>query len=82
MGGIMNTNDYRLKEKQVNSISGIASSIDDLRSDLNLNSDSNSLQINKSLSEISSSIDAVGSQLSLLNKTMNRIANTMEANND
>ena len=78
----MNTNDYRLKEKQVNSISGIASSIDDLRSDLNLNSDSNSLQINKSLSEISSSIDAVGSQLSLLNKTMNRIANTMEANND
>ncbi len=76
----MNTNDYRLKEKQVNSISGIASSIDDLRSDLNLNSDSNSLQINKSLSEISSSIDAVGSQLSLLNKTMNRIANTMEAN--
>ena len=78
----MNTNDYRLKEKQVNSISGIASSIDDLRSDLNLNSDSNSLQINKSLSEISASIDAVGSQLSLLNKTMNRIANTMEANND
>lgn len=78
----MNTNDYRLKEKQVNSISGIASSIDDLRSDLNLNSDSNSLQINKSLSEISSSIDAVGSQLSLLNKTMNRIANAMEANND
>ena len=76
----MNTNDYRLKEKQVNSISGIASSIDDLRSDLNLNSDSNSLQINKSLSEISSSIDAVGSQLSLLNKTMSRIANAMEAN--
>ena len=78
----MNTNDYRLKEKQVNNISGVASSIDDLRSDLNLNSDSNSLQINKSLSEISSSIDAVGSQLSLLNKTMNRIANAMEANND
>ena len=78
----MNTNDYRLKEKQVNNISDIASCIDDLRSDLNLNSDSNSLQINKSLSEISSSIDAVGSQLSLLNKTMNRIANTMEANND
>ena len=78
----MNTNDYRLKEKQVNNISDIASCIDDLRSDLNLNSDSNSLQINKSLSEISSSIDAVGSQLSLLNKTMNRIANAMEANND
>ena len=78
----MNTNDYRLKEKQANNISDIASCIDDLRSDLNLNSDSNSLQINKSLSEISSSIDAVGSQLSLLNKTMNRIANAMEANND
>tara|TARA_Y100001936_G_C16026005_1_gene642566 strand:+ start:1174 stop:1422 length:249 start_codon:yes stop_codon:yes gene_type:complete len=82
MGGIMNTNDYRLKEKQANNISSVASSIDDLRSDLNLNSDSNSLQINKSLNEIISSIDAVGSQLSLLNKTMNRIANAMEANND
>ena len=78
----MNTNDYRLKEKQANNIGDIASCIDDLRSDLNLNSDSNSLQIIKSLSEISSSIDAVGSQLSLLNKTMNRIANAMEANND
>ncbi len=78
----MNTNDYRLKEKQANNISSVASSIDDLRSDLNLNSDSNSLQINKSLNEIISSIDAVGSQLSLLNKTMNRIANAMEANND
>ena len=76
----MNTNDYRLKEKQANNISSVASSIDDLRSDLNLNSDSNSLQINKSLNEIISSIDAVGSQLSLLNKTMNRIANAMEAN--
>ena len=78
----MDAHEYRLKEKQANKISDIASCIDDLRSDLNLNSDSNSLQINKSLSEISSSIDAVGSQLSLLNKTMNRIANTMEANND
>ena len=78
----MDGHEYRLKEQTSNNISSIASCIDDLRSDLNLNSDSNSLQINKSLSEISSSIDAVGSQLSLLNKTMNRIANAMEANND
>ena len=74
----MNTNDYRLKEKQANSVSDIASCIDDLRSDLNRNSDSNC----KQLVEISASIDAIGSQLSLLNKTMNRIANAMEANND
>ena len=78
----MDAHEYRLKEKQVNKISDIASCIDDLRSDLNQNSQVNYKQINKSLGEISASVDAVGSQLSLLNKTMNRIANTMEANND
>ena len=76
----MDAHEYRLKEKQANKISDIASCLDDLRSDLNHNSEVNCKQINKLLGEISASIDAVGSQLSLLNKTMNRIANAMEAN--
>jgi phosphotransferase system IIB component len=79
MGGIMNTNDYRLKEKQANNISDIASCIDDLRSDLNHNSEVNSKRIDNGLGDVCTFIEALTSQIVVLNKNMERIANVMES---
>ena len=76
----MNTNDYRLKEKQVNNISGVASSIDDLRSDLNHNSEVNCKRIDNGLGDVCTFIEALTSQIVVLNKNMERIAKAMESN--
>lgn len=78
MEGIMNTNDYRLKEKQANNISDIASCIDDLRSDLNHNSEVNCKRIDNGLGDVCIFIEALTSQIVVLNKNMERIANAME----
>ena len=76
----MNTNDYRLKEKQANNISDIASCIDDLRSDLNHNSQVNCKRIDNGLGDVCTYIEALTSQIVVLNKNMERIANSMEEN--
>ena len=76
----MNTNDYRLKEKQANNISDIASCIDDLRSDLNHNSEVNCKRIDNGLGDVCTFIEALTSQIVVLNKNMERIANAMETN--
>ena len=78
MEGIMNTNDYRLKEKQANNISDIASCIDDLRSDLNHNSEVNCKRIDNGLGDVCTYIEALTSQIVVLNKNMERIANSIE----
>lgn len=75
----MNTNDYRLKEKQANNISDIASCIDDLRSDLNHNSEVNCKRIDNGLGDVCTFIEALTSQIIVLNKKMERIANAMES---
>ncbi len=74
----MNGYDYRLKEKQANSIDSIASCIDDLRSDLNHNSEVNSKRIDNGLGDVCTFIEALTSQIVVLNKNMERIANSME----
>ena len=74
----MNTNDYRLKEQTSNNISSIASCIDDLRSDFNHNSEVNSKRIDNGLGDVCTFIEALTSQIVVLNKTMERIANSME----
>ena len=74
----MNTNDYRLKEKQANNISDIASCIDDLRSDLNHNSEVNCKRVDNGLGDVCIFIEALTSQIVVLNKNMERIANAME----
>ena len=76
----MNGYDYRLKEKQANNISDIASCIDDLRSDLNHNSEVNCKRIDNGLGDVCTFIEALTSQIVVLNKNMERIANSMEAN--
>ena len=74
----MNGYDYRLKEKQANNISDIASCIDDLRSDLNHNSEVNCKRIDNGLGDVCTYIEALTSQIVVLNKNMERIANAME----
>ncbi len=76
----MNGYDYRLKEKQANNISDIASCLDDLRSDLNHNSEVNCKRIDNGLGDVCTFIEALTSQIVVLNKNMKRIANAMEAN--
>ena len=76
----MNGYDYRLKEKQANNISDIASCIDDLRSDLNHNSEVNCKRIDNGLGDVCTYIEALTSQIVVLNKNMERIANAMETN--
>ena len=76
----MNGYDYRLKEKQANNISDIASCLDDLRSDLNHNSEVNCKRIDNGLGDVCTYIEALTSQIVVLNKNMERIANSMEAN--
>ena len=78
----MNTNDYRLKEQTSNNISSIASCIDDLRSDFNHNSEVNSKRIDNGLGDVCTFIEALTSQIVVLNKNMERIANSMEARNE
>ena len=78
MEGIMNTNDYRLKENQANNISDIASCIDDLRSDFNHNSEVNCKRIDNGLGDVCTYIEALTSQIVMLNKNMERIANSIE----
>tara|TARA_Y100000593_G_scaffold83034_1_gene156329 strand:+ start:245 stop:499 length:255 start_codon:yes stop_codon:yes gene_type:complete len=77
----MNGYDYKLKEKQVNNISDIASCIDDLRSDLNHNSENSAKRIDNGLGDVCTFIEALTSQVVILNKTMGRIANAIETNN-
>ena len=74
----MNGYDYRLKEKQANNISDIASCIDDLRSDLNHNSEVNCKRIDNGLGDVCTFIEALTSQIVVLNKNMERIANSIE----
>ena len=76
----MNGYDYRLKEKQANNISDIASCLDDLRSDLNHNSEVNCKRIDNGLGDVCTFIEALTSQIVVLNKNMERIANAMETN--
>ena len=74
----MNGYDYRLKEKQANNISDIASCLDDLRSDLNHNSEVNCKRIDNGLGDVCTYIEALTSQIVVLNKNMERIANSIE----
>ena len=76
----MNGYDYKLKEKQANNISDIASCIDDLRSDLNHNSQVNCKRIDDGLGDVCVFIEALTSQIVSLNKTMSKIAESLEAN--
>ena len=76
----MNGYDYRLKEKQANNISDIASCLDDLRSDLNHNSEVNCKRIDNGLGDVCTFIEALTSQIVVLNKNMERIAKAMESN--
>ena len=76
----MNGYDYRLKEKQANNISDIASCLDDLRSDLNHNSEVNCKRIDNGLGDVCIFIEALTSQIVVLNKNMERIAKAMESN--
>ena len=73
----MDSNEYRLKERQVSVLNDISSCVDDLRSDLNNNSEVNCKKMRTSLSEITDSVDALTSQVSLLNKTMCGIINLL-----
>ena len=76
----MNGYDYRLKEKQANNISDIASCLDDLRSDLNHNSEVNCKRIDNGLGDVCTFIEALTSQIVVLNKNMERIAKAKESN--
>jgi phosphotransferase system IIB component len=76
----MDAHEYRLKEKQANGVDSIASCIDDLRSDLNHNSEVNSKRIDSGLGDVCTFIEALTSQIVVLNKNMERIANSMGAN--
>ena len=76
----MDGHEYRLKEQTSNNISSIASCIDDLRSDLNHNSEVNSKRIDNGLGDVCTFIEALTSQIVVLNKNMERIANSMETN--
>ena len=69
--------EYKLKEQTASKISNVASCIDDLRSDLNLNSRVNSKRIDDGLSNVCSFIEALTSQVSALNKTMQSISNSL-----
>ena len=75
---IMNTNDYRLKEQTSNNISSIASCIDDLRSDFNHNSEVNSKRIDNGLGDVCTFLDALTSQVSVLNVTMTDVADSLK----
>jgi len=76
----MNGYDYKLKERQVNNISDIASCIDDLRSDFNHNSETSSKRIDNGLGDVCTFIEALTSQIVVLNNTMEQIAKTLESN--
>ena len=77
---VMDGHEYRLNEQTSNNISSIASCIDDLRSDLNHNSEVNSKRIDNGLGDVCTFIEALTSQIVVLNKNVERIANAMESN--
>ena len=73
----MNGYDYKLKEQQVNkleNLSSIAGSLDDMRAEFQ------KTNIPVGLSDITNSLDNLATQTFELNKTLERIANSMEAN--
>ena len=74
----MNGYDYRLKEKQANGIDSIASCIDDLRSDINHNTEVNSKRIDNGLGDVCTFIEALTSQIVVLNKTMESVASSLK----
>lgn len=78
---MMNTNDFRLKEKTSNNIASIASAIDDMRSDINHNSEVSSKRIDNGLGDVCTFIGALTSQIVLLNKNLEDIANELKRNN-
>jgi hypothetical protein len=77
----MNGYDYKLKEKQVFEIGSVAGGLDDLRTDISTTSNENTKRIDNALGEVCMSIDALSSQMVILNKTMGQIANAIETNN-
>jgi len=77
---MMDANEFRLKERQISILNDVASSVDDLRSDLNHNSKVNSKRIDNGLGDVCTFIEALTSQIVVLNKNMERIANSMEEN--
>ena len=76
----MNGYDYKLKEKQVFEIGSVAGGLDDLRTDIGTTSNENTKRIDNALGEICSSIDALTSQMVVLNKIMIKIANKDKPN--
>ena len=73
----MNGYDYKLKEQQVNkleNLSSIAGSLDDMRAEFQ------KTNIPVGLSDITNSLDNLATQTFELNKTLERIANSMESN--
>ena len=76
----MNGYDFRLNEQTSNNIRNVASCINDLRKDLNNNSQVNSKRIDNVLGDVCIFIEALTSQIIILNKTMSEIAESLEAN--
>ena len=74
----MNGYDYKLKEQTSNNIRNVASGINDLRLDLNNNSKVNSKRIDNGLGDVCTFIEALTSQIVLLNKTMGSIAESLQ----
>jgi hypothetical protein len=77
----MNGYDYKLKEKQVFEIGSVAGGLDDLRSEFSATSNENTKRVDNALGEVCMSIDALASQMVILNKTMGQIVNAIETNN-
>ena len=74
----MNGYDYKLKEQTSNNISDIASCLDDLRSDLNHNSEASAKRIDNGLGDVCTFIEALTSQIVVLNKTMESVASSLK----
>ncbi len=79
----MNGYDYKLKEQQVNNLanlSSIAGSLDDMRAGLAVTSSENIKRVDNALGEVCMSIDALTSQMVILNKIIIKIANKDKPN--
>ena len=74
----MNGYEYKLKEQSVHALSSIAGSLDDLRSDLNHNSEASAKRIDNGLGDVCTFIEALTSQIVVLNKNMEQIANNLK----
>ena len=75
---MMDAHEFRLKERQISILNDVASSVDDLRSDLNHNSEVNCKKISNGLGDVCNFIEALTSQIVMLNKNTERIANSLE----